>query len=81
MTYETTPTPPPAANRGGRPRRYQRLAEAMATSGRRWVVVPPEEGVTFVSIVTALRRTYFPDHKIQSRQRGDTLYVRLGGKK
>lgn len=81
MTYETTPTPPPPANRGGRPRAYDALAESIANApDGEWVVVPAAPNATAKSIRAALKRTYFPDHNLRSRYGEDgTLYVRLGG--
>ena len=80
MTYETTPTPPQAPRTGGRPRPWHDLADALrnAPPGE-WVIVPGDgRDVTNSSLLATLRRTYFPDHKIKSKTRGDDLYVRLG---
>lgn len=81
MTYETIPTPPPPANRGGRPRRYGALADKIAHApDGEWVVVPPDPDATARSIRASLKRTYFPDRNLRSRYGEDgTLYIRLGG--
>ncbi len=80
MTYETTPTPPEAPRTGGRPRLWNDLADAIrnAPPGE-WVIVPAYDRTSAnSSLLATLRRTYFPDHKIKSKTRGDDLYVRLG---
>ena len=80
MTYETTPTPPPAPPTRGPPPLSDDLAHSIrnAPPGE-WVIVPAYDRTSAnSSLLATLRRTYFPDHKIKSKTRGDDLYVRLG---
>lgn len=80
MTYETTPHPPEAPRTGGRPRIWSELADAIRNAPHgEWVIVPGEGRTTANdALMVTLRRTYFPDHKLKSKTRGDDLYVRLG---
>lgn len=79
MTYQTIPAPPPIPRAGGRPRLWEDIATAIRESGE-WVVVPPEgRSTTNESLMVTLRKVYFPDHKLKSRNdKAGNLYVKLG---
>lgn len=77
-----TPAKPYGRENGGRPRRWQLEADQiLAANGDEWTYIPPRD-TTNAALMVTLRRTYFPNHKLKSRQDDQGgLFVKIGGPK